>query len=132
MLACPLLQSSVYPPLSWYVVSGHSCTLCGQLQGPPRTYCRCQPPSYLSGRHLYIVCGPPPQCQVTVDDVFWVVTISLKLRAEGRSRLRHRHNKHLKHLGITLLEASNIAIDRSRWRLNIVACAAYTPSWQEP
>ena len=40
--------------------------------------------------------------------------------------------KYLKQLGTTLMEASNIALDRSRWRSTIVARAISTPSWQEP
>ena len=40
--------------------------------------------------------------------------------------------KDLKQLGTTLAEASNIAIDRTRWRSTIVVRAVSTPSWQEP
>ena len=40
--------------------------------------------------------------------------------------------KDLKQLGTTLTEASNIALDRSRWRSTIVARAVSMPSWQEP
>ena len=40
--------------------------------------------------------------------------------------------KNLKQLGTTLVEASNIATDRIRWRSTIVARAVSAPSWQEP
>ena len=61
-------------------------------------------------------------------------------RATGWSRPRGAHRTRwsdvlgidLKQLGTTLTEASNIALDRSRWRSTIVARAACTPSWQEP
>ena len=42
------------PVLSWGVVLEHSSILCDQLQGPPRTECRCRQPSYLLRRHIYI------------------------------------------------------------------------------
>ena len=54
VLVCLLLQPLVSLPLSRGVVSEHSSTLCDQLQGPPRTYCRCRQPSCLLCRHLCV------------------------------------------------------------------------------
>ena len=53
-------------------------------------------------------------------------------RGAPRMRWSDVPGKDLKQLGTTLMEASNIAFDRSRWRSTIVACAVSTPSWQEP
>ena len=49
-----------------------------------------------------------------------------------RTRWSDVLGKDLKQLGTTSMEASNIALDRSRWRSIIVARAVSTPSWQEP
>ena len=51
---------------------------------------------------------------------------------DPRTRWSDVLRKDLKQLGTTLMEASNIALDRSRWRSTIVARAVSTPSWQEP
>ena len=53
-------------------------------------------------------------------------------RGAPRTRWSDVLGKDLKQLGTTLMEASNIALDRSRWRSTIVARAVSTPSWQEP
>ena len=53
-------------------------------------------------------------------------------RGAPRTRWSDVLGKYLKQLGTTLMEASNIALDRSRWRSTIVARAVSTPSWQEP
>ena len=53
-------------------------------------------------------------------------------RVAPRTRWSDVLGKDLKQLGTTLMEASNIALDRSRWRSTIVARAVSTPSWQEP
>ena len=53
-------------------------------------------------------------------------------RGAPRTRWSDVLGKDLKQLGTTLMEASNIALDRSRWRSTIVARAvSTTPSWQE-
>ena len=52
-------------------------------------------------------------------------------RGAPRTRWSDVLDKDLKQLGTTLMEASNIALDRSRWRSTIVARAVSTPSWQE-
>ena len=52
-------------------------------------------------------------------------------RGAPRTRWSDVLRNDLKQLGITLMEASNIALDRSRWRSTIVARAVSTPSWQE-
>ena len=52
-------------------------------------------------------------------------------RGAPRTRWSDVLGKDLKQLGTTLMEASNIALDRSRWRSTIVARAVSTPSWQE-
>ena len=66
---------------------------------------------------------------------------TFNLNAEGWSRpvepLAHHEvmssAKDHKQLGTTLLESSNIALDRSRWRSNkVFAHAVSTPSWQGP
>ena len=53
-------------------------------------------------------------------------------RGAPRTRWSGVLGKDLKQLGTTLMKASNIALDRSRWRSTIVARAVSTPSWQEP
>ena len=53
-------------------------------------------------------------------------------RGAPRTRWSDVLGKDLKQLGTTLMEASNIALDRSSWRSTIVARAVSTPSWQEP
>ena len=53
-------------------------------------------------------------------------------RGAPRTRWSDVLSKDLKQLGTTLTEASNIALDRTRWRSTIVARVVYTPSWQEP
>ena len=53
-------------------------------------------------------------------------------RGAPRTRWSDVLGKDLKQLGTTLMEASNIALDRSRWRSTIVARVVSTPSWQEP
>ena len=53
-------------------------------------------------------------------------------RGAPRTRWSDVLGKDLKQLGTTLMEASNIALDRSRWRSTIVVRAVSTPSWQEP
>ena len=52
-------------------------------------------------------------------------------RGAPRTRWSDVLGKDLKQLGTTLMEASNIALDRSRWRSTVVARAVSTPSWQE-
>ena len=49
-------------------------------------------------------------------------------RGAPRTRWSDVLSKDLKHLGTTLTEASNIALDRTRWRSTIVARAVSTPS----
>ena len=49
-----------------------------------------------------------------------------------RTRWSDVLGKDLKQLGTTLADASNISLDRTRWRSTIVARAVSTPSWQEP
>ena len=53
------------------------------------------------------------------------------LRGAPRTRWSDVLGKDLQQLGTTLMEASNIALDPSRWRSTIVARAVSTPSWQE-
>ena len=53
-------------------------------------------------------------------------------RGAPRTRWSDVLGKDLKQLGTTLIEASNIALDRSLCRSTIVARAVSTPSWQEP
>ena len=53
-------------------------------------------------------------------------------RGAPRPRWSNGLRKDLKQPGTTLMKASNIAFDRSRWRLTIVARAVSTPSWPEP
>ena len=48
-----------------------------------------------------------------------------------RTRWGDLLDKDLKRLGTTLLEASNIALDHSRWRSTIVARAVSRHLWQE-
>ena len=52
-------------------------------------------------------------------------------RGAPRTRWSDVLGKDLQQLGTTLMEASNIALDRSRWRSTIVARAVSMPSWQE-
>ena len=54
-----------------------------------------------------------------------------RTRGAPRTRWSDVLGKDLKQLGTTFTEASNIALDRSRWRSTIVARAVSTPSWQE-
>ena len=85
--------------------------------------------------------------KIRVRDIVWPSTMvstkssyTFNPRAAGRSRPcgapRTRWSdvlgKDLKQLGTTLTEASNIALDRTRWRSTIVARAVSTPSCQEP
>ena len=56
----------------------------------------------------------------------------VKTREAPRMRWGDLLAKDLTQLGTTLAEASNIAIDRTRWRSTIVARAISNPSWQEP
>ena len=53
-------------------------------------------------------------------------------RGAPRTRWSDVLGNDLKQLETTLMEASNIALDRSRWRATIVARAVSLPSWQEP
>ena len=53
-------------------------------------------------------------------------------RGTPRTRWGDVLGKDLKQLGATLADASNIAIDRTRWRSTSVARAVSTPSRQEP
>ena len=52
-------------------------------------------------------------------------------RVAPRMRWSDVLGKYLQQLGTTLMEASNIALDCSRWRSTIVALAVSMPSWQE-
>ena len=52
---CACLSAAALISVSSPVVLQHSPTLRYQLQGPPRTWCRCRQPSYLLRRHLYVV-----------------------------------------------------------------------------
>ena len=53
-------------------------------------------------------------------------------RGAPRTRWSDVISKDLIQLGTTLTEASNIALDRTRWRSTTVARAVVTPSRQEP
>ena len=75
VFACPLLQSSVYLPLSLGVVLEHSSTLCYQPGHSVDV-----DSLHISYADIFIsqvrtAGGSPPQCQLTVDCVFWNATI---------------------------------------------------------
>ena len=77
MLACQLLQSSVYRPLSSNVVCAISCKAF-----PGHTGSVDVDSLHISYADIFIsqvraASGSPPQCQLTVEDVFWDATILL-------------------------------------------------------
>ena len=91
-------------------------------------YCPKSPPLVLviySDLHSAIL--PTPSTPSTRGQWGW-----LRPRGGPRTRWGDVLAKDLKQLGTTLAGASNIAIDRIRWRSTIVARAVSTPSWQEP
>ena len=75
VLACPLRLSSVCLPLSRVVVLGHSSTLCDQLQGPLRTHSLHISYADISISKVRAAGCSPPQCQLTIEDVFRNATI---------------------------------------------------------
>ena len=80
---------------------------------------------------VYQIILPMPSTRVRRDGQDPVEPLAhdgatLRTRCQGKIL-----DKDLKRLGTTLLEASNSALDHSRWRSTIVARAVSTHLWQE-